>query len=85
MGGHGFVKGFDGQGCDRTDLRLRHRVKHRLQNLRVLKASLEYARVPESYWREKGKELVDNIIDKGGDAAIGIAASYLKNPAGGGE
>ena len=85
LSGHGFIKGFDGRGCDRTDLRLRHRVKHRLQNLRVLKASLEYARVPESYWREKGKELVDKIIDKGSDAATDIAASYLRNPAGGGE
>ncbi len=83
IAGHGFIEGFEGRGCDRTDLRLKHRVKHRLQRLRVLKASMEYARVPDSFWREKGKELVDKICDKGTDAAIDIAASYLKNPTGG--
>ncbi len=80
--GHGFIKRFDGEGCDRTDLRLKYRVKHRLQNLRILLASLEYARVPESYWREKGKELVDKVVNKGSDAAVEIATSYLKNPMG---
>lgn len=85
ISGHGFIQGFDGRGCDRPDLRLRYRVKHRLRNLRILRASLEYARVPESFWREKGKELVDKVIDKGSEAATDIAASYLKNPAGGGE
>jgi len=80
--GHGFIKGFDGKGCDRIDLRLRVRVKHRIQNLRILMASLEYAKVPDSYWKEKAKELVDKILDKGSDAAIEIAASYLKNPMG---
>lgn len=39
--GHGFIKGFDGNSCDRTDLRLKHRVKHRLQELYVLRACLE--------------------------------------------
>ena len=80
--GHGFIKGFDGERCDRYDLRLKHRVKHRLQNLRVLISSLEYARVPESYWKQKGKELVDKIINKAPDAAIDVATNYLKNPMG---
>lgn len=38
--GHGFITGFDGSHCDRTDLRLKQRVKHRLQELRVLCACL---------------------------------------------
>jgi len=38
---HGFINGFDGTHCDRTDLRLKHRVKHRLQELRVLHACLQ--------------------------------------------
>jgi hypothetical protein len=38
--GHGVITGFDGSHCDRTDLRLKHRVKHRLQELRVLRACL---------------------------------------------
>lgn len=37
---HGFINGFDGSHCDRTDLRLRHRVKHRIQELHVLQACL---------------------------------------------
>lgn len=37
---HGFIMGFDDSHCDRTDLRLKHRVKHRLQELRILKACL---------------------------------------------
>jgi hypothetical protein len=80
--GHGFIKGFDGKRCDRVDLRLKYRVKHRIQALRILIASLEYARVPESYWKQKGKELIDKIIDKAPDAAIDIATNYLKNPMG---
>jgi hypothetical protein len=80
--GHGFIEGFDGKRCDRYDLRLNYRVKHRLQSLRVLIASLEYARVPESYWKQKGKELLDKIIDKAPDAAIDVVANYLKNPMG---
>ena len=39
--GHGFITGFDGSHIDRTDLRLKHRVKHRIQNLRVLRACLD--------------------------------------------
>lgn len=38
--GHGFITGFDESHCDRTDLRLKHRVKHRLQELRLLRACL---------------------------------------------
>lgn len=38
--GHGFITGFDGSCIDRTDLRLKYRVKHRIQDLRVLYACL---------------------------------------------
>jgi len=78
--GHGFIKGFDGRHCDTTGQRLKIRVKLRIHDLRILEASLEYAKVPESYWRQKGKDLLDKIADKGTDSAIEIAASYLKNP-----
>ena len=81
--GHGFIRGFDGRGIDRTDLRLRIRVKHRLHQLDMLQASLQYAKVPESFWKQKAKELLDNVAKKTGDAAIDVAASYLKNPLGG--
>lgn len=45
---HGFIDGFDGNGCDRTDLRLSYRVKHRLHALDALRVSLEYAQAPDS-------------------------------------
>jgi hypothetical protein len=82
--GHGFIRGFDGRGVDRTDLRLRIRVKHRLHNLDMLRSALQYAKVPESFWKQKGKELVEKLVMKSGDAAVEVAASYLKNPMGDG-
>ena len=78
--GHGFISGFDGNHIDRTDLRLKIRVKHRMHDLDMLRACLEYAKVPEAYWKQKGKELVEKLLNKSGDAAVDIAASYLKNP-----
>jgi len=45
---HGFIEGFDGNGCDRTDLRLKIRVAHRLHALDKLRAALQYAEVSPS-------------------------------------
>lgn len=78
--GHNFIRGFDGNHIDRTDLRLKIRVEHRLDDLYVLRGAIQYAQVPEGYWVEKAKELVDKMSDKGSDAAISLVASYLKNP-----
>ena len=78
--GHGFIDGFDGTHIDHTDLRLRIRVKHRMHQLGMLRASLKYAKVPEAFWKQKGKELVEILLKKSGDAAVDVAASYLKNP-----
>lgn len=46
---HGFIVGFDGNGCDRTDLRLPFRVKHRLHALDALRASLQYAQAADFF------------------------------------
>ena len=78
--GHGFIKGFDRNECDRTDLRLEIRVKHRLRQLRILKGSLKYALVPEAYLIRKAKELTDKIIESGTEAGTKILLEYLKNP-----
>ena len=78
--GHGFIKGFDGQCCDRTDLRLKIRVKHRLHDLRILQSCLEYAEVPESFWKKKGKELVEKISNMPADVGAQVASEWLKNP-----
>ncbi|MDD5007238.1 MAG: hypothetical protein PHU49_03590 [Syntrophorhabdaceae bacterium] len=80
INGHGFIKGFDGKGCDRTDLRLKVRVKHRLHELRILQSCLEYAEVPESFWKRKGKELVEKISNLPADVAAQVASEWLKNP-----
>jgi len=82
--GHGFIYGRDGDHIDRNDCRLKIRHGHRMRDLNILKESLKYAHVPESYWKEKAKELVDKVVDtageKGTEAAIDIATGYLKNP-----
>ncbi len=61
-------------------LRLKIRVEHRLNELHMLSAALTYALVAEGFWKEKGKEMIDRISNKGADAALDIAASYLENP-----
>lgn len=78
--GHGFIKGFDGRSCDRTDFRLKHRVKHRLKQLKILEACLKYAAVPDSFWKKKGKELVEKLANLPTDVAEQVASEYLKNP-----
>jgi hypothetical protein len=50
-----------------------------IQRLETLSACIDYARVPDGYWKTKGKELVGAVM-KAPDKAVDIAASYLKNP-----
>ena len=80
INGHGFIKGFDGRGSDGITLRLKIRVKHRIQQLRILQSCLKYAEVPESFWKKKGKELVDKISNAPADVAAQVASEWLKNP-----
>jgi hypothetical protein len=47
--GHGFIYGQDGTHIDRTDLRLAIRVKHRLDDLAILRARVDYAEVPKRW------------------------------------
>ena len=51
-----------------------------LHRLETLSSSIEYARVPDNFWKAKGKQLVDEIVKAAPDKAAEIAASYLKNP-----
>ncbi len=51
-----------------------------IHRLETLSACIEYARVTDSFWRSKGKELVDQVVKTTPDKAAEIAASYLKNP-----
>lgn len=77
--GHGFIQGRDGRHIDRTDLRLKVRVKHRIQDLEELRASLPYAVVPDSWWKERAKTLVERITDEP-YKAVEITMDALKNP-----
>jgi hypothetical protein len=52
---------------------------HRLE---TLIACLDYAVVPDGYWKAKGKQLADKVIEVGADKGADIAASWLKNPLG---
>ena len=51
-----------------------------IHRLETLSSSIEYARVPEGFWKEKGKQLVDEVVKAAPEKAAEIAASYLKNP-----
>jgi hypothetical protein len=76
--GHGFIYGRDGTKIDRTDLRLDIRVKHRTNDLEVLRACIQYAKVPEAYWKATAKEMLEKVAGKGPELATDIAAKYLQ-------
>jgi hypothetical protein len=76
--GHGFIYGRDGTKIDSTDLRLDIRVKHRVNDLEVLRACIEYAKVPEAYWKATAKEMLEKVAGKAPQAAIDIAVKYLQ-------
>jgi len=61
--------------------RLRDKVPNWLHRLEILEASIGYARVPEGFWKEKGKELA-TAIAKAPEKAAEVAATYLRNPMG---
>lgn len=76
--GHGFICGRDGTRIDRTDLRLDIRAKHRVNDLKVLRACIQYAKVPEAYWKATAKEMLEKVAGKGPELATEIAAKYLQ-------
>ena len=43
---------------------------------------MDYVRVPDGFWKERGKEIVEVISRSGAEKAVDLAASYLKNPLG---
>ena len=76
--GHGFIYGRDGTKIERTDLRLDIRVKHRVNDLEVLRACVQYAKVPEAYWKATAKEMLEKVAGKAPELATDIAAKYLQ-------
>ncbi|TIM22896.1 MAG: hypothetical protein E5Y74_07995 [Mesorhizobium sp.] len=60
--------------------RLGARVPHHLHQLDILQASLQYAVVPDGFWKEQGKKLVEDVRKAAPDKAADVAASWLRNP-----
>lgn len=60
--------------------RLRSRVPNWVHRLEILQASIGYARVPESFWKEKAKEIMTALAKATPEKGIEVIASYLKNP-----
>jgi hypothetical protein len=69
--GHGFIYGQHGENVDRTDLRLQIRVKHRLNDLDVLRARIDYAEVP------KQLNTVRQVSSNVGNKLLGIVPDFL--------
>jgi hypothetical protein len=53
-------------------------VKHRIHDLEVLRACIQYAKVPEAYWKAKAKEMLEKVAGKAPEIATDIAAKYLQ-------
>jgi hypothetical protein len=51
-----------------------------LHRLNTMSACVEYARVTDGFWKEKGKQLAEQIVKVGAEKGSDIAASWLKNP-----
>lgn len=51
-----------------------------LKRLETLAAAIEYARVPDGFWKERGKQLVTKIANMAPDKAADAVAAVLKNP-----
>jgi hypothetical protein len=79
--GHNFMQSqSEGRPFENNVARLRSKVPHRIHELEILRDCLQYALVPEGFWKEQGKKLVKRIADVAPEKAADIAASYLRNP-----
>ncbi len=80
--GHDFMRcQSEGRPFEIKSARLRVKVPHRLHELEILKTCLQYAEVPEGFWKEQGKKLVKKLAEVAPDKAADVAASWLRNPA----
>jgi hypothetical protein len=53
-----------------------------IQRLNALLACIEYALVPDGFWKEQGKKLISKIAAAGRDRAAEVAEKFLRKPAG---
>ena len=80
MGGEFILTGWPHHPYENNTCRLNIVTKMWLHRLEILKASMDYVLVPESYWKGQGKKFLDNLSQATAENAIDVAASYLKNP-----
>ena|ERR1700730_699721 len=69
--GHGFIYGQHGENVDRIDCRLKIRVKHRVNDLDILRARIEYAEVPKRFVKTRKAAL--NM----GNKVLGVVPDFL--------
>lgn len=60
--------------------RLKGRVAYRLHELDILAACLQYALVPDGFWKEQGKKMIEQLARTAPEKAVDAAASWLRNP-----
>jgi hypothetical protein len=53
-----------------------------IHRLDTLIACIEYARVPDGFWKEQGKKLVSKVAEVGPEKAAEVAENFLRNPGG---
>lgn len=60
--------------------RLRNVIPDWQRRLNTLAGAIEYARVPDGFWTERGKELITTLAKVGPEEGAKIAGGWLKNP-----
>ena len=73
--GHAFVCDPNGRRYDSVTARLAIRVKYRINELEVIRAQMQYAKVPEGFWVDKAKELAASMAKNPGKAVEMLAAA----------
>lgn len=60
--------------------RLKNKIPEWIHRLEILKASMDYVQVPDGYWKQRGKEIIEMISKGGTEKALEIISTALKNP-----
>ena len=74
------LDGWDRHPYEDVTSRLSRLAPYWLHRLQVLKASMDYVQVPDSYWHGQSKKFLETLSKSTVESAIDVAKSYLKNP-----
>lgn len=72
--GHGFIHGFSGQHIDRTDLRLKIRVEHRMRDLEMLRETLI-----AGYARSAKEEIARSATHSSSNESSNVVAKFREH------